>query len=270
MPELPEVETVAKGLSPLISKQTVKQINIYKKKLRWDIPQHLKTTIKNKTVISVDRRAKYLIINFANGALIIHLGMSGSIKVVPLAINLIKHEHFELEFTNNTCLRFKDPRRFGSIHWQEKKDTISLLKNLGPEPLGDNFNANYIFHISRGRKQNIKAFIMNSAIVAGIGNIYASESLFYAGILPTNQSGKISLKQYQKLVEKIKLILSNAIKKGGTTLKDFSNVNGNLGYFSQNLAVYGMNNKPCKLCKNKINKIIQNQRASYYCQKCQK
>lgn len=270
MPELPEVETTARGLRAIIVKQKIKKINIYRKKLRWDIPKHLEETIKDKTIIAVNRRAKYLIINFTNGDLIIHLGMSGSIKVVPLIIALKKHEHFELEFYNNTCMRFEDPRRFGSIHWQEKQDTLSLLKKLGPEPLANNFNANYMFQISRGKKQNIKTFIMNSSIVAGVGNIYASESLFYAGISPKTQAGKMSLQKYQKLVEKIKLILSNAIKKGGTTLKDFSNVDGKAGYFSQSLAVYGMENRLCIYCKNKIKKITQNQRASYYCPKCQK
>lgn len=270
MPELPEVETVAQALRNSITQQKVIKVNIYKDKLRWEIPKHLQTTIQNKKIISIHRRAKYLIINFTNGALIIHLGMSGSIKICAIKEKLIKHEHFELEFANNTCLRFKDPRRFGSIHWQENQQTIKLLQKLGPEPLEDDFNAKYIFNVSRGKKQNVKTFIMNAKIVVGIGNIYASESLFYAGISPTVKAGEISLAKYQKLVKQIKLILEKAIDKGGTTLKDFANVDGDLGYFSQKLAVYGMADKPCKVCKNSIKKILQNQRASYYCPKCQK
>ena len=271
MPELPEVETTAKGLRALVVNQKVAEVGIYRAKLRWEIPQHLTTTLKNRIIQNIDRRAKYLLINFEHGTLVVHLGMSGSIRFAKEAKELKKHEHFELKFNNNTCLRLEDPRRFGSVLWQKKGEKIPLLASLGPEPLTDNFNTDYLFVRSRNKKQNIKTFIMNSTIVVGVGNIYASESLFRARISPKTQSGKISLKRYQLLVQSIKEILQEAIAKGGTTLQDFSNVNGKPGYFAQKLSVYGKANNPCpNKCNTVIKKIIQNQRASYYCPKCQK
>jgi len=270
MPELPEVEITARGLKPLIINQSIANVGIYRPKLRWEIPKHLSLTLKNQIVQNVKRRAKYLLVNFEHGALILHLGMSGSIRVVPTELPLKKHEHFELTFDNNTSLRFDDPRRFGAVLWQNKGETLPLFELLGPEPLSDNFTTDYLFQRSRGRTQNIKTFIMNGFVVVGVGNIYASESLFLARISPKIIAGKISLKRYQTLVQSIKSILAEAIEKGGTTLKDFSDVDGKPGYFSQELSVYGCVDKPCVRCSGTIKKITQNQRATYYCSKCQK
>jgi len=270
MPELPEVETTARGLKPLVVNQNITSIGIYQPKLRWEIPKHLPVTLKNQVIQGVGRRAKYLLVNFERGTLVLHLGMSGSIRVVATELPLKKHEHFEMTLDNNTSLRFDDPRRFGAVLWQNKGETLPLFESLGPEPLTYDFNASYLFQRSRGKTQNIKTFIMNSNIVVGVGNIYAPESLFLAKISPKTLAGKISLKRYQVLVQSIKSILSEAIEKGGTTLKNFSGVDGKPGYFSQELLVYGRVDAPCVRCNGTIKRIIQNQRATYYCPKCQR
>jgi len=269
MPELPEVETTLKGLEPLITDRKILSVQIYKKKLRWEIPTHLKKTLKNQTISKISRRAKYLLFHFYSGKLVMHLGMSGSISVVSSSEPLKKHEHFELKLDNNTSLRFHDPRRFGSVLWQKPNEIITLLKNLGPEPLSYEFDEDSLFKSSIGKSRNIKSFIMDSNVVVGVGNIYASESLFLAGISPKRKAGKTSRKRMIVLTKSIKNVLMDAINNGGTTLNDFSNVDGNPGYFSQVLNVYGRENMPCRRCTGKIKRIIQNQRATYYCPKCQ-
>ena len=270
MPELPEVETTKRGLEPRVVGKQVLSAQIHQKQLRWEIPSHLPTTIKGEFIKKISRRAKYILIKFSNGTLVMHLGMSGSVSVVPSDEVLKKHHHFELILDNTTSMRFHDPRRFGSILWQQNNEQLSLFKNLGPEPLSSEFNENTLYLSSRDRKKNIKAFIMDSNIVVGVGNIYASESLFLAGISPKKVAGKTSKKRYQVLTQCIKQILSEAINKGGTTLNDFSNIDGKPGYFSQVLSVYGRNEMPCYRCDGTIKRIIQNQRASYYCPRCQK
>ena len=269
MPELPEVETTRRGLEPLITDRKILSVHIHTQKLRWDIPSHLKWTLNSKTIKKISRRAKYLLIHFDHGELVMHLGMSGSITVVNSSEALKKHEHFEIEFDNKTSLRFQDPRRFGSILWQHPNETINLLKNLGPEPLSYEFNEDTLFESSFGKSRNIKSFIMDSNIVVGVGNIYASESLFLAKISPKREAGKISRKRLIVLTNSIKNVLTDAINNGGTTLNDFSNVDGNPGYFSQVLSVYGRDGMSCLRCNGKIKKIIQNQRSTYYCPKCQ-
>ena len=269
MPELPEVETTLKGLEPLITDREIISVHIYKKKLRWDIPIHLKKTLKNKTINKISRRAKYLLLHFDFGQLVMHLGMSGSIRVVNSYEPLKKHEHFELVLDNSSSLRFNDPRRFGSILWQNPNETLTLLENLGPEPLSYEFDENLLFEASTGKSRNIKAFIMDSNVVVGVGNIYASESLFLAGISPKREAGKTSKRRFKALTNSIKNVLTDAINNGGTTLNDFSNVEGNPGYFSQVLNVYGRENQPCIRCSGKIRRITQNQRSTYYCTKCQ-
>jgi len=269
MPELPEVETTRKGLEPLITNQKILAVHIYKKKLRWEIPSLLKETLENQTIKKISRRAKYLLIHFDNGKLVIHLGMSGSISVVNSYVPLKKHEHFELALDNGTSFRFHDPRRFGSILWQKPNEILSLLKNLGPEPLSYEFDNDSLFSSANGKSKNIKSFIMDSNVVVGVGNIYASESLFLSGISPKREAGKTSKKRFKVLTSSIKNVLTDAINNGGTTLNDFSNVDGNPGYFSQVLNVYGRENMPCMRCNGKIKRIIQNQRATYYCPRCQ-
>ena len=269
MPELPEVETTRRGLEPLILERRIISVQIYKQKLRWEIPPHLKKTLKNQTIKKITRRAKYLLLHFEVGQLVMHLGMSGSISVVDTNEPLKKHEHFELKLDNSTSLRFNDPRRFGSVLWQKSNETLSLLKKLGPEPLSYEFDNESLFKSSNGKSRNIKSFIMDSNVVVGVGNIYASESLFLAGISPMRVAGKTSKSRFMVLTQCIKDVLTDAINNGGTTLNDFSNVDGNPGYFSQILNVYGRDNMPCIRCSGKIKRIIQNQRATYYCPKCQ-
>jgi formamidopyrimidine-DNA glycosylase len=269
MPELPEVETTRKGLNPLVTDRKIISVHIYKKKLRWEIPSHLVRALKDQTINHVSRRAKYLLFQFDFGQLVMHLGMSGSISVVSSFEPLKKHEHFELKLDNDNSIRFHDPRRFGSVLWQKPNETLSLLKNLGPEPLSYEFNEDSLLSSSNGKSINIKSFIMDSKVVVGVGNIYASESLFLAGISPKREAGKISKKRLIVLTDCIKNVLSDAINNGGTTLNDFSNVDGNPGYFSQVLNVYGRDNMPCLRCNGKIKRIIQNQRSTYYCPKCQ-
>ena len=269
MPELPEVETTRKGLEPLITGRKILSVQIYKKKLRWEIPSHLKKTLKNQTIKKITRRAKYLLLHFDFGELVMHLGMTGSISVVNSFEPLKKHEHFELELDNSSSLRFNDPRRFGSVLWQKSNETLTLLNNLGPEPLSYEFDNDSLFEASNGKSRNIKSFIMDSNVVVGVGNIYASESLFLAGISPMRVAGKTSKSRFMVLTQCIKDVLTDAINNGGTTLNDFSNVDGNPGYFSQILNVYDRDNMPCVRCRGKIKRIIQNQRSTYYCPKCQ-
>ena len=269
MPELPEVETTKRGLEPLIINRRIVSAHIYKKKLRWEIPAHLIETLKQKSINNISRRAKYLLIGLGDGQLVIHLGMSGSMSVVPSTEPLKKHHHFELKLDNLTSIRFHDPRRFGSILWQDNGDQLKLLSDLGPEPLSYEFNNEVLYKGSIGKSKNIKTFIMDSKVVVGVGNIYASESLFLAGISPKRLSGKTSKNRYKNLTKSIKKILTDAINNGGTTLNDFSNIDGNPGYFSQVLSVYGREGMPCVRCNVKIKKIIQNQRSTYYCPKCQ-
>jgi len=270
MPELPEVETTKRGLEAHIVGRQVLSAQIHQKQLRWEIPSHLPTTIKGEFIKKISRRAKYILIKFSNGTLVMHLGMSGSISVIPSGEALKKHHHFELTLDNATSMRFHDPRRFGSILWQKNNEQLSLFKNIGPEPLSSEFNENTLYLSSRDRKKNIKAFIMDSNIVVGVGNIYASESLFLAGISPKRVAGKTSKKRYQTLTQCIKQILTEAINNGGTTLNDFSNIDGEPGYFSQVLSVYGRDDMSCYQCNGTIKRIVQNQRASYYCPRCQK
>ena len=269
MPELPEVETTRKGLEPLITDRKIISAHIYKKKLRWDIPTHLKKILKSQKILKISRRAKYLLFHFDFGQLVMHLGMSGSISVVNSFEPLRKHDHFELKLDNSKSLRFHDPRRFGSILWQNPNQSLALLENLGPEPLSYEFDEDSLFSSSIGKSRNIKSFIMDSNVVVGVGNIYASESLFLAGISPKREAGKTSKERYKVLTNSIKNVLTDAINNGGTTLNDFSNVDGNPGYFSQVLNVYGRENMSCLRCSGKIKRIIQNQRATYYCPKCQ-
>jgi formamidopyrimidine-DNA glycosylase len=277
MPELPEVETTKRGLEPLIVNQVVERAVLYRGNLRWEMPKHLVTTLTNQCINSIDRRGKYLLIKFDVGTLIIHLGMSGSIKVVSSDTPLKKHDHFELSLANDTLMRLNDPRRFGAVLFSTD-GTHTLLDSLGVEPLEDLFDESYLYIRSRNKQQNIKAFIMDSKVVVGVGNIYACESLYQAGINPERKAGSVSKKRYQLLTQCIKTILSQAIKAGGTTLQDFSQVDGSPGYFAQTLNVYGREGKPCKKCNGslqyplegcKISRIIQNQRSTFYCKQCQ-
>jgi len=270
MPELPEVETSRRGISPHIVGSIVCNIIIRQPKLRWEIPADLLTHLKNKELLSIDRRAKYLLLNFESGTLLIHLGMSGSLRICPLQSPVEKHDHVDIVF-NSCLLRYTDPRRFGAILWLGLTPQDStLLSILGPEPLSEQFSAKHLFNLANNRKLPVKQFIMDQKVVTGVGNIYATEALFTAGISPTRRAGNISLKRYQQLVSAIKEILEEAIKQGGTTLKDFVGGDGKPGYFQQTLHIYGKTGDNCPKCQTALKSLKLASRNSVYCPKCQK
>jgi len=268
MPELPEVETTKNGLAKLLTNKCITKVEIRNPNLRWRVDDSIQFNLNNQTIQSFSRRGKYILFNLGKGYLMIHLGMSGKINVVNNNEPIKKHDHFLLHF-DKKVMRFNDPRRFGSIFYLENLEH-KLLNSLGVEPLEDSFHENYLFENSRNKTQNVKAFIMDSKIVVGVGNIYACESLFTSRINPKTLAGKISKQRYINLTNNIKRILTEAIKAGGTTLQDFAKVDGKPGYFSQELSVYGRENKKCLHCNGKIKRIVQNQRSTFYCPKCQK
>ncbi len=271
MPELPEVETTRLGISPHIENQTVSSVIIRNGKLRWPVPTSIKKKLPDQKLHSITRRGKYLILDFGNGYLLMHLGMSGSLQIVEPTSELRKHDHVDIIFNNKQCLRYHDPRRFGSILWTSKPpQEHKLLKDLGPEPLDKQFSAQHLWERSRKRRVTIKQFIMDSHNVVGVGNIYASESLFRAGIHPRRAAGKVSLEQYKLLVKAIKAVIKAAIKQGGTTLRDFTGGDGKPGYFKQRLNVYGRKGEPCRQCGKTVSHCVMGQRATYYCTVCQK
>jgi len=271
LPELPEVETTRRGILPHITNKRVSRVVIRQSQLRWPISSNLAQELKGQIIRSVERRGKYLMVKTDVGTLIIHLGMSGSLRIVDSNLIAGKHDHVDIEFSANTILRFTDPRRFGCMLWQQEEIALHpLLASLGPEPLETDFDANYLYARSRGRSAPIKSFIMDSKIVVGVGNIYANEALFMAGIAPKRAAGKISKPRYELLVECIKRVLGRAIEVGGTTLRDFTNSSGEPGYFKQSLQVYGRGGEPCFLCKQNLKEIRLGQRTTVYCKTCQK
>ncbi len=271
MPELPEVETTCRGIAPHIVNQTITKVIVRDRRLRWPVPRNINATLSNHIVTSVTRRAKYILVNFSAGTLIIHLGMSGRLHFIKSDTPVVKHDHVDIVMNNGYCLRYHDPRRFGSIHWTTSNpEQHKLLSVLGIEPLGDNLTAEYLSAHARKRKVSIKQFIMDSHIIVGVGNIYASESLFLAGINPKIAAGKISTARFQKLATAIQQVLTAAINQGGTTLRDFTQSDGKPGYFKQQLNVYGRADLPCTRCGSSIKQIVQGQRATYYCSSCQK
>jgi len=269
MPELPEVETTRKGITPYVKKQQVQNIVIRQTSLRWPVPRNLKQKLKGQTIKDIQRRAKYLLFATQAGHLIIHLGMSGSLRMVNKQIEPNKHDHVDFVFKKK-ALRFHDPRRFGAVLWTSK-DPLQhkLLKNLGPEPLSDEFTGAHLHQLSKGKKVNVKTFIMNAHIVVGVGNIYASESLFLSGIHPQRSAGRVSLARYEILSKNIKQVLTHAIELGGTTLRNFVREDGKPGYFANKLNVYNQTGKPCPVCKNPIKVRTISQRSSFFCVQCQ-
>lgn len=269
MPELPEVETTRRGIAPHVKKQRVNNVVIRQSSLRWPIPRNLKQKLKDQTINDIQRRAKYLLFSTQTGHLIIHLGMSGSLRMVNHQVEPNKHDHVDIVF-NKKILRFHDPRRFGAVLWTSK-DPLEhkLLKSLGPEPLLDEFTGRHLHQLAQGKKVNVKTFIMNAHIVVGVGNIYASESLFLSGIHPQRAAGRISRKRYDILADNIKSVLRHAIELGGTTLRDFVREDGKPGYFANELNVYNQTGKPCPVCKNPIKVRTISQRSSFFCVQCQ-
>ena len=269
MPELPEVEVCRLGISPHVINNKVIKVIVRNAQMRWPIPDEVQTIV-GQSVIAVERRAKYLLLRFDTGTLLLHLGMSGTIRVIDKTTPVAKHDHFELIFVNGTVLRLNDPRRFGAVLWLEKhQDEQGLLSKLGPEPLSDEFCHDYLFAKAKNKKMAIKTFLMNNHIVVGVGNIYANEALFLAGILPTAKAGDISKKRYNGLTDIIKQVLSAAIAQGGTTLKDFTQADGRPGYFAQSLFVYGRAGQACLTCKARLLEVRQANRSSVYCPNCQ-
>ncbi len=272
MPELPEVETTRQGISPHIIGKVIKNIIIRQSQLRWPITANIEDHLPRKKLLNIHRRGKYLLLEFTHGHLLIHLGMSGSLRIINTKKDTPqKHDHVDIIFSGNIGLRFHDPRKFGSILWTDENPcSHKLLQHLGPEPLSDDFNAEYLFKASRKRTKDVKTFIMDSHIVVGVGNIYANESLFSAGIKPIKASGKLTRKQCEIWVLDIKKILQRSITQGGTTLRDFVGGDGKPGYFAQQLNVYGRGGEPCPQCHKTLKEIRQAQRSTVYCTQCQK
>ncbi|WP_339800319.1 bifunctional DNA-formamidopyrimidine glycosylase/DNA-(apurinic or apyrimidinic site) lyase [uncultured Marinobacter sp.] len=270
MPELPEVETTRRGIAPHCEGKIVAALTVRDARLRWPVPADLPQRIEGQVLLEADRRAKYLLLRFTAGAVIVHLGMSGSLRVITDQSAPLKHDHIELSFTDGTLLRFNDPRRFGCWLWSEQPEQHPLLAALGPEPLSAEFNGPYLWRKSRGRQTPVKSFLMDNHNVVGVGNIYANEALFKAGIHPTRAAGRISAARYNQLCIHIRETLSAAILLGGTTLRDFVNSDGKPGYFAQSLLVYGRGGLPCTSCTRVLREIRMNQRTTVYCPVCQR
>lgn len=271
MPELPEVETTRRGIEPHVLRHRVARVNVRQPQLRWPVSPDLQHALQGDSFSSVGRRGKYLLLGTARGTLLVHLGMSGSLRILPADTPAGKHDHVDIEFDNHTLLRFTDPRRFGSFLWVAGAPVRhKLLNGLGPEPLSDEFQGDYLYRRSRGRKVPVKAFVMDSKIVVGVGNIYANEALFAAGISPLRAAGRISLQRYRRLATEIKAVLARAISAGGTTLRDFTNSQGNPGYFKQSLNVYGRAGQDCRRCGARLREVRLGGRSTVYCLHCQK
>lgn len=271
MPELPEVETTRRGILPHLQGRTVASVTVREPRLRWAVPPDLPETLAGRAVLGIRRRAKYLVFDFEGGHMLLHLGMSGSLRITGADALVRKHDHVDWLFDNGTILRFHDPRRFGSVHWTADDPAgHPLLAALGPEPLARTFHGDYLFARSRGRRAAVKTFIMDSHTVVGVGNIYASEALFLAGIRPGLAAGRVSRERYHALAGAIKQVLRVSIRQGGTTLRDFVNESGAPGYFRQQLRVYERGGQPCLACAGVIKTRVIGQRSSYYCPNCQR
>jgi formamidopyrimidine-DNA glycosylase len=269
MPELPEVETTRRGIAPLVTGRRVTRLVVRNPRLRWRVPTRLARDLPGQVIVSVTRRAKYLLLATSRGSVIIHLGMSGSLRVVDHTVAPQTHDHVDIVFDDGKCLRLRDPRRFGSVLWSDDPSRHPLLADLGPEPLDAGFDAQYLFRASRQRKRAIRDFLLDGTVVAGIGNIYANEALHAAGVRPKRAAGRLSLAECRKLVRTVRAILTRAVKAGGTTLRDFQNHEGEPGYFQFKLAVYGQNGRPCRRCGTTIRHQQIGQRSAFFCSVCQ-
>ncbi len=271
MPELPEVETTRAGIEPHLLGQRVVEVKVYQRKLRQPVTAGLAAGLKNKEIQAVERRGKYLLLKSVNGTAIIHLGMSGSLRLVDKGMALEKHDHVEFLLVSGQSLRYRDPRRFGLVLWTTQEPLQHpLITKLGVEPLEDEFDVDYLYQITQQRSVAIKQLIMNGQVVVGVGNIYASEALFRAGIHPGRAAKRISCARCERLVAAIKSVLAEAIEQGGTTLRDFYNGAGEPGYFKQRLQVYGRGGEACVKCGTAIRQIVQGQRSTWYCGRCQR
>jgi len=268
MPELPEVETTRRGIKPWVHQQKIVRLIIRQGSLRWPVTEGLPELVRGQIIVGVMRRAKYLILKLEHGSMLVHLGMSGSLRVAKPDTPWRKHDHIELQLGNGATLRYHDPRRFGAWLWSSGEH--DQLAHLGPEPLSSDFDGERLWQMGKGRKMAVKPFIMDNKIVVGVGNIYASEALFRSGIRPNRAAGRISKKRYLVLGEHIKDVLAAAIEQGGTTLRDFVNSSGEPGYFQQTLAVYGRGGEDCIDCGGVLKDIRLGQRSSVFCPNCQR
>lgn len=280
MPELPEVETTRRGLAPHLEGRRVLSVTLRRPDLRWPIPREIGALLPSQEILAIRRRAKYLLMDTAAGSAIWHLGMSGSMRVLPAETPVQAHDHVDVLIegppiegvrrAKPSVLRFNDPRRFGCLLWQAPGETHALLRDLGPEPLSDDFSGALLFERSRGRKVPVKAFLMDQKIVVGVGNIYAAEALFAAGISPLRAAGKVSRERYDAIATEIRRILAYAIRRGGTTLRDFLSPDGAPGYFEQELSAYGRGGEPCPRCGRPLKQAMLAQRATVWCGHCQR
>jgi formamidopyrimidine-DNA glycosylase len=270
MPELPEVETTRRGLAPHLNKRSVTGVVLRRPDLRWPIPPEISRLLPGEKLRGIRRRAKYLLLDTEPGSALLHLGMSGSLRVLPGKTPVESHDHVDIALDNGKVLRFNDPRRFGCLLWQPAGETHELLQGLGPEPLSESFGGDYLYELSRGRRAPVKTFLMDQAVVVGVGNIYAAEALFAAGIAPTRAAGRVSRERYGGLAEAVQRILLHAIERGGTTLRDFIDPNGTPGYFEQELQVYGREGEPCRRCRRPLRNAPLGNRASVWCSHCQR
>ena len=270
MPELPEVETTLRGITPHLLGRNITAVKIRERRLRWPVPKAI-DRLAGATVLGVRRRAKYLLIDVGSGTVILHLGMSGSLRLIDKDTEWRVHDHLALRLDSGQELRFHDPRRFGCVLFcQGNVEYHRLLRDLGPEPLGPEFHAQYLAQKAEGKTVAIKQFVMNSQVVVGVGNIYACEALFLAGIHPKRSVGKVSKPRLKKLVAAIKEVLRQSIEMGGTTLRDFLREDGKPGYFKQSLRVYDREGQACRICRSTVKRIVQTGRSTYYCPKCQR
>jgi formamidopyrimidine-DNA glycosylase len=270
MPELPEVETTRRGIAPHLEGRRVEAVILRRPDLRWPIPDAVSEQLPGQRIERVSRRAKYLLLHTAAGDALMHLGMSGMLRVLAPDVPVGRHDHVDLLLDSDQVLRFTDPRRFGCLLWQATGEVHPLLRALGPEPLSEALDGDYLWHLSRGRRAPVKTFIMDQAVVVGVGNIYASEALFAAGIHPSRPAGRVSRARYVALAEAIRRILAHAIERGGTTLRDFLAPDGAPGYFEQELAVYGRAGQPCRNCGTPVRNRVIGQRNTFWCPACQR
>ena len=275
MPELPEVETTRRGLAPHLEGARVERVLLRRPDLRWPIPAEVAERLPGQRIDAVRRRAKYLLLDTAAGSAVLHLGMSGSLRVLPQDLPPGRHDHVDIALApaaggDRRVLRLTDPRRFGALLWQPPGETHPLLAHLGPEPLGADFGGDHLFRLSRGRRAPVKAFLMDQQVVVGVGNIYVAEALFASGVSPLRPAGKVSRERYARIAGEIRRVLAQAITRGGTTLRDFISPDGAPGYFEQELSAYGRGGQPCRRCGRPLRQASIAQRATVWCGSCQR
>lgn len=271
MPELPEVETTRRGIEPHAAGRRIVSLSVYEPRLRWRVDPEMAAKVAGQCILHVKRRAKYLVLELERGHLLLHLGMSGSIRILAADTPRLAHDHFDVIFDSGRTLRFNDPRRFGSLHYTESDPRRHpLLSALAPEPLEKDFNTDYLWRITRGRRVAIKQLLMNSRLVVGVGNIYANEALFRAAIRPRRPARTLKREEVRRLVRSVKTVLAMAIRQGGTTLRDYVGADGEPGYFKQKLYVYERAGEPCRTCRAPVKQLTQGQRSTYYCASCQR